>query len=215
MSEVTTSMALMDFIPVFFFGIGILYLLQIGYQFLGRNLYTAMAGGGVLCFVGGFYKATSKLLEAASGYCLIALETSQFIMLAPGFVLLFVAALGLLRSSPRKGLLAVVGMELWKIPFIAIMTLANLGFLVVMAVFASRNKMRFAAGLYIMSALGMLVMGYLSTQPFISAGAHWLSQSVNSLVQLLAMAGHITLCRGLAPATQLSNTYAGSCGSTL
>ena len=61
MNEVTTFMALMDFLPVFFFGIGMLYLLRIGYQFLGRNLYTAMAGGGVLCFVGGFYKATSKL----------------------------------------------------------------------------------------------------------------------------------------------------------
>lgn len=200
MYKLTTALALMDFLPVLFFGIGMLYLLRIGYYRLGRIPYTAMAGGAVLCFVGGFYKATSKLLEATYDYCLLALETSQFIMLAPGFVLLFIASLGLLKTGHSKGFLAVSGVEVWKIPFIAIMIMANLGFLVVMAVFALRNKMRFTAVLYIISASTMLLMGYLSTQPF-TTEMHWLAQSVNSVVQLLAMSGHITLCRGLVPVT--------------
>ena len=129
----------MDYIPVLFFGIGILYLLRVGYRYLSSSLYTAMAGGAVLCFVGGFYKATSKLIEASSGQCILALETSQFVMLAPGFVLLFISVLGLLKSSPSKGMLAVSGMEMWKIPFIAVMTLANLGFLVVLAIYPKKQ----------------------------------------------------------------------------
>lgn len=130
-------------------------------------------------------------------------------MLAPGFVLLFISVLGLLKSSPSKGLLTVSGMEMWKIPFIAVMTLANLGFLVVLAVFARRNRLHIPAALYILSALAMLAMGYLSTQAF-TTGMHWLAQSVNSLVQLLAMARHIALYRGLSTEAPTTHSVATS-----
>lgn len=66
MYEPTTTLALMDYIPVLFFRIGILYLLRVGYRYLTSILYTAMAGGGIM-LRGGFYKATSKLIEASSG----------------------------------------------------------------------------------------------------------------------------------------------------
>lgn len=78
MDEVTIFLALMDYLPVIFFGVGALYLLRIGYVYLTRGFYTALAGGAILCFTGGLYKATSKLMEASFDYCLLALQSSQF-----------------------------------------------------------------------------------------------------------------------------------------
>jgi len=197
MYEPTPMMALMDFLPVIFFGIGALYFLRIGYRFLGQGYYTAMAGGAVLCFVGGFYKAASKLMEASVGYCIVALEASQYVFLAPGFLLLFIAALALIKYKTLQGLPAAApAFEMWKIPFLALMTLANLGFLIAMAVFALKRKLRLPAVLYILSILATILMSYLATQPF-TTSMHWLAQSINSIVQLLAMAGHIILCRGV------------------
>ncbi len=197
MDEVTIFLALMDYLPVIFFGVGALYLLRIGYVYLTRGFYTALAGGAILCFTGGLYKATSKLMEASFDYCLLALQSSQFIMLAPGFVLLFVASLGLVRRNKTKvALAAAPGMELWKIPFIAIMSLANIAFLVVMAIFSFKNRLRSPAVLYLLSILTLLFMSYLSTQPM-TTKIQWIAQGVNSMVQLLAMAGHYILYRGL------------------
>lgn len=197
MDEVTVYLAFMDYLPVIFFGIGLLYLLRIGYVYLTRGFYTVMAGGAVLCFTGGIYKATSKLLEASLGYYLPALQSSQFIMLAPGFTLIFIASLGLLRQSKTEAMLAAVpGMELWKIPFIAVMTLANTGFLVTMAIFSLKNKLRLPAILYIFSFMTLFIMSYLSTQSM-TTKTQWLAQGVNSLVQISAMAGHLILYRGL------------------
>jgi len=197
MYEPTIFMALMDFVPVIFFGIGALYFLRIGYRFLGQGYYTAMAGGALLCFIGGLYKAASKLLEASIGYCIVALEASQYVFLAPGFLLLFISALALIKYKPVQGLPAAApAFEVWKIPFLALMTLANLGFLIAMAVFALKRKLRLPAVLYILSIMAMILMSYLATQPF-TTSMHWLAQSINSIVQFLAMAGHIILYRKL------------------
>lgn len=195
MYEATTIMALMDFLPVIFFGIGALYFLRIGYRFLSQGYYTAMSGGAVLCFIGGFYKAASKLMEASIGYCIVALEASQYVFLAPGFLLLFISALALIKFKTAKSLPAAApAIEVWKIPFLALMTLANLGFLIAMAIFALKRQLRLPAILYILSILAMIIMSYLATQPFTTT-MHWLAQSINSIVQLLAMSGHIILYR--------------------
>lgn len=193
MDKATVFLALLDYLTVIFFGIGSIYLLRIGYILLSRGFYTAMAGGAILCFVGGLYKATSKLIEASFDYCLVALQSSQFILLAPGFILLFVAALGLIRQNKTKTALATApGMEIWKIPFIAIMSLANIAFLVVMIIFSWRKKLRTPAVLYCLSILTLLFMTYLSSQPM-TTEIQWIAQGVNSIVQILAMAGHFIL----------------------
>jgi len=197
MDKVTVMLAITDFIPVMFFGVGSIYLMRIGYHFLTRDYYTAMAGGAILCFVGGLYKASSKLMEASLDYCLPALQSSQFIMLAPGFLLLFVASLGLLKKSKNEVMFAVApAMELWKIPFIAIMSLANIGYLIVLVIFSLKNKIRLPALLYILSMLTLLFMSYLSTRPM-TIEVQWFAQSINSVVQVFAAAGHFTLYRNL------------------
>lgn len=196
MNDLTISMALMDFVPVIFFGVGSIFLLRIGYRYLNIGLYTAMAGGAILCFTGGFYKASSKLLEAAFNYEIAELGSIQFILMAPGFVLLFIAAIGLFKKQETKHFaVAAPAMAVWKIPFLAIMTLANMGFLIVMSVLAYKNKLYIPLLFYVLSIVTMVAMSYLATLPPTIA-MQWIAQSVNSLVQFFAMAGHILLYRG-------------------
>jgi len=205
MDGVTPLLALTDFIPVFLFGIGAIFFLRVSYQMLGPFHYTAMAGGAVLCFVGGFFKAISKLLEATFDTCIPALQTSQFVMLAPGFLLLFIASMGFFAKK-NKSLMSVapVVMETWKIPFIAIMTLSNIGFLVVMSVFSIKLKTKLPAVMYSLSIILLLLMPYLSTKEF-TTQIHWIAQSINSVVQLFAMIGHISLYKGFTKESSKKN----------
>lgn len=197
MEQVTVFLAISDFLPVIIFGIGLLFLLRIGYQYLDCGNYTAMAGGAILCFTGGLYKAASKLLEASFEFCLPALQSSQFIMLAPGFTLLLIASIGLLKGKRREVMFAVApAMELWKIPFIAVMSLANIGYLVVLAIFSMKRKFRAPVILYLLSTVTLLLMSYLSTRPM-TLQTQWVAQGVNSIVQLFAAAGHYILYRHL------------------
>jgi hypothetical protein len=197
MEQVTVFLAITDFLPVIIFGIGSLFLLRIGYQYLDSGNYTAMAGGAVLCFTGGLYKAASKLLEATYELYLPALQSSQFIMLAPGFTLLFIASIGLLKGKRREIMFAAApAMELWKIPFIAVMSLANIGYLVVLAIFSMKIKYRSPAILYLLSTVTLLLMSYLSTRPM-TLQTQWVAQGVNSVVQLFAALGHYILYRHL------------------
>ncbi len=207
MNEPGVFLAIADYLPVIFFGTGFLYLLRIGYAYLSRGYYTAMAAGAVLCFTGGLYKATSKLLETTFGYNIPALQSSQFIMLAPGFTLLFIASLGLFGKTKTACLQAAApGMELWKIPFIAVMTLSNIGFLIVMTVFSCKNKLKLPGFLYVFSILTLLLMSYLSTQTM-TVRTQWIAQGINSIVQILAMAGHILLYRGLKEKISKNSTH--------
>jgi hypothetical protein len=197
MEQVTVFLAITDFLPVIIFGIGSLFLLRIGFQYLDSGNYTAMAGGAVLCFTGGMYKAASKLLEATLELYLPALQSSQFIMLAPGFTLLFIASIGLLKGKRREITFAVApAMELWKIPFIVVMSLANIGYLVVLAIFSMKIKYRLPAILYLLSTVTLLLMSYLSTRPM-TLHTQWVAQGVNSIVQLFAALGHYILYRHL------------------
>lgn len=206
MYELTVFMALIDFLPVIFFGIGSIYLLRIGYLRLSPGFYTAMAGGAILCFVGGFYKAFSKLLHAIFMYQIDALESIQFILMAPGFFLLFIGAIALLKDRDHYSgkLLSVAPVMLaWKIPFLILMILFNTGFLIVMGAYALKNRLFLVASLYLLSMLTMYGMGYMSTIPSTTT-MNWIEQSVNMFVQLSAMTGHILLYYGLLKTNKLA-----------
>ncbi len=77
MNKVTVLIALMDYLPMLLFGVGTHYFLRIGFSFLSRGFYTAMDGSAILCFLGGLYKATSKLLEAVWRLEIPALQSIQ------------------------------------------------------------------------------------------------------------------------------------------
>ena len=74
MYNFTISMALMDFVPVIFFGITAVLLLGDLYNKMGKGAYVTFAAGSVNVFLAGFCKALWKLLYAADICDFVALE---------------------------------------------------------------------------------------------------------------------------------------------
>ena len=68
MYHFTVPMALMDFLPVIFFGITAVLLLRDLYNKMFKGAYALLAAGAVNVFLAGFCKATWKLLYGA-GIC--------------------------------------------------------------------------------------------------------------------------------------------------
>lgn len=66
MYNFTIPMALMDYLPVIFFGITAVILLRDLYNKMSKGAYALLAAGSVNVFIAGFCKATWKLLYAAN-----------------------------------------------------------------------------------------------------------------------------------------------------
>ena len=99
MYNFTVPMALMDFVPVFFFGVSAVLLLRDLYNKMFKGAYALLAAGSVNVFLAGFCKALWKLLYAADICDFKALEE----MFMP------VNSLGLLFVG-----LSLIGMLCWK-----------------------------------------------------------------------------------------------------
>jgi hypothetical protein len=85
--DYTVSLALVDFLPVIFSGIGVLVLAWMIGRFdstSGKVAYLSAA----LIVLGGLSKAGWKLIIAATGTDILLLENLLFIFLGPGFTLL-------------------------------------------------------------------------------------------------------------------------------
>ena len=74
MYNFTVPMALMDFVPVFFFGVSAVLLLRDLYNKMFKGAYALLAAGSVNVFLAGFCKALWKLLYAANICDFVALE---------------------------------------------------------------------------------------------------------------------------------------------
>ena len=66
MYHFTVPMALMDFLPVIFFGVSAVLLLRDLYNKMFKGAYALLAAGSVNVFLAGFCKALWKLLYAAN-----------------------------------------------------------------------------------------------------------------------------------------------------
>ena len=74
MYNFTIPMALMDFVPVVFFGVSAVILLRDLYNKMFKGAYALLAAGCVIVFTAGFCKALWKLLYAANICDFVVLE---------------------------------------------------------------------------------------------------------------------------------------------
>lgn len=196
MYDVSIPMALMDYLPVFFFGYAALLLQQDLYNKMSKGSFALFAAGTVNVFCAGFCKATWKLLYAA-GVCDIAVFNAMFLPVQSiGFLLL---GLGLLRMFLKKqhSLVLLAAPPVFKGTFLFIgMMVAGLGCLCVsLIILAAKMKKYSLILLFVLAFLGSLAMGYLSSQDSGSALVNWIEQSTNTLSQGCLMAGVILLHR--------------------
>lgn len=196
MYNFTVPMALMDFLPVAFFGVTAVLLLRDLYNKMFKGAYALLAAGSVNVFLAGFCKALWKLLYAANICDFVVLEK----MFMP------VNSLGLLFAG-----LSLIGMLCWKrknvilsaappvfassLPFIMMMVVGLGGLCAGLSVVAAKMKKAPVMILFILSFVCAMAMGYMSSQDSTQAWVNWAEQSINTASQLCLMLGTVVLHR--------------------
>jgi hypothetical protein len=190
------SLALFDFVPVTMFLIGGFFLVRIAIMQRGNQCGRMVMAGALLIFLGGFLKATWKLLYAAEVANIQWMSQIQFVLLAPGFVALLVAAILLARGRRKNNNPPLLAIAVWKIPFLALMTLASMGANGILAYISFRRGAKLAAVGFIVAFLCLVGMGAMASGEQTLA-KQWLEESINTTGQLGFMIGSILLYKRL------------------
>ena len=166
-------MALVDYIPVLFFGLGVKIIAGELYKDKKKGLGLCFLIGAGMVILAGFFKATYKLLYALGIGDFAWMSNQFFANQAFGFLLAGIAvALTAVKADKAYAFLPV--MALVGIMIIGLGALdAGLCYL------ASKAKKRGALVCFIVSFFLCLGMGYLSSKDFDQAFMNWVAQLVN------------------------------------
>ena len=161
--EFTVPMALVDYIPVIFFGIASLVLLC-DLDGKSSKLSTLIFALGTLAvFTAGACKATWKLLYAANIGDFAFLNKMFFPTQSVGFLLAGVGALLILMTSKKEG------KKLYSVNVFAFIGMMVFGLGVmdaVLCVLAAKLKKPGVIAIFVFSFVCSLCMGYLSSKDF-------------------------------------------------
>ena len=194
MYNFTIPMALMDFVPVIFFGITAVLLLRDLYNKMAPGVYALLAAGSVNVFLAGFCKALWKLLYAAKICDFVALEEMFMPVNSLGLLFVGVAMIGMLCRK-KKSLMLSVAPPVFasSLPFIALMVLGLGGLCTGLSILAAKMKKAPVMVLFILSFVCAMAMGYMSSQDSTQSWVNWVEQSINTVSQLCLMIGVIAL----------------------
>lgn len=187
-------MALMDFVPVAFFGVAAFLLQQDLYGKMCKGMFALFAAGTINIFAAGFLKALWKLLYAANICDFQALNTMFLPVQSIGFLL---AGLGILLMLAKKKLpvLAVPPVFGGSVIFIMMMVLGLGSICTVLSILAFKMKKKGAAVLFVLAFLCSMGMGAMSGQDATRAWVNWVEQGINCVGQGLLMSGVLVLHR--------------------
>ena len=193
MYHFSIPMALVDFLPVLFFGYAAAMLQRDLYDKMRKSHFALFAAGTINIFAAGFLKATWKLLYAA-GICDFQALNSMFLPVQSiGFLL---AGLGIaLMMTTRKKVLLAAAPPVFSgsIVFIMMMVLGLGSICTCLSILAVKMKRKGAMVLFILAFLCSMGMGAMSGQDATQAWVNWTEQSINCVGQVLLMLGVITL----------------------
>lgn len=194
MYNFTVPMALMDFVPVIFFGVTAVILLRDLYNKMFKGAYALLAAGSVNVFMAGFCKALWKLLYAAGICNFVALEEMFMPVNSLGLLFVGMSLIGMLCWKKKSGMLSVAPPVFTSsMPFIMMMVVGLGGLCAGLCVVASKMKKTPVMVLFILSFVCAMAMGYMSSQDSTQAWVNWAEQSINTLSQLCLMLGTIAL----------------------
>lgn len=208
--DYTLSLALLDFLPVFFAALGFFYIVRLVSFVLPMQGRIAF-WGGALVVLGGFVKALWKLLMASSAGTLNAawMENALFILMAPGYILLAWCVWQAARSVQGKRIFgawalpvtAIVLLFLtsfylyhldpaspaWERILLTALVLATLLTAVLLILFAARLKLSRAVLLLLVNLLIVLILNGLARQPEQPIRLQWVEEVIN-VISWLAFA---------------------------
>ena len=190
----TIPMALMDFVPVIFFGITAVLLLRDLYNKMFKGAYALLAAGCVNVFMAGFCKALWKFLYAANICDFVALEKMFMPVNSLGLLFVGLSLIGMLCWK-RKGAMFSVAPVVYtsSLPFIMMMVLGLGGMCAALSILAAKMKKAPVMVLFILSFVCAMAMGYMSSQDSTLSWVNWVEQSINTVSQLCLMIGTVLL----------------------
>ena len=195
MYHFTVSMALMDYLPVIFFGVTMVILQQDLYGKMRPGVYTLFSAGTVNVFMAGFLKATWKLLYAANICDFVLLEKMFLPVNSIGLLMVGLSLIGMMCCK-RKGVsvLSVVPAAVRGSFLFIMMMVVGLGSMcAVLSVLAARMRKKGTTLLFVLSFAAAMGMGYMSSQDSTLAWVNWAEQSINTVSQLCLMCGTLIL----------------------
>ena len=196
MYHFTIPMALMDFVPVVFFGITAALLLRDLYNKMFKCAYALLAAGSVNVFMAGFFKALWKLLYAANICDFVALEEMFMPVNSLGLLFVGLSLIGMLCRKKKSVMLSAAPPVIASsIPFIMMMVLGLGGLCAGLSVLSAKMKKGKVKILFILSFVCAMAMGFMSSQDVTLAWVNWVEQSINIISQGCLLAGVIILHR--------------------
>ena len=200
-------MALVDLIPVFFFGAAAWLLQKDLYNKMSKGAYALFCAGTIDVFLAGFLKALYKLLYAANVCDFSTLSTLFFPLQAIGFMLAGLGLVGLITRPQGKGrMYAVAAPAVFSgtMIFVVLMVLGLFGIDFSLSAVAKKMKKPVAIAMFALSFLFSLMMGYLSSKDFSQSYMHWVAEGVNVFGQAFFFIGTLILHKNGLGSFQLS-----------
>ena len=199
-------MALVDYIPVFFFGAAALILQRDLYNKMSKGAYALFCAGTINVFLAGFLKALYKLLYAAGACDFSALNTLFFPLQAIGFMLAGLGLVCLITRPQGKGRMysvAVPAAFSGTMIFVVLMVLGLFGIDFSLSAVSKKMKKPAAIAVFALSFIFSLGMGYLSSKDFSESYMHWAAEGVNVFGQAFFFIGTLMLHRNGLESLQL------------
>ena len=193
MYNFTVPMALMDYIPVIFFGISAALLQLDLYNKMRKEAFALFSAGTINIFAAGLLKATWKLLYAAGICDFQALNTMFLPVQSIGFLL---AGLGIVLMLCRKKevlLAAAPPVFSGSVLFIMMMVLGLGSICTCLSILAAKLKKKAVMVLFILAFAASMGMGAMAGQDVTQAWVNWVEQGINCVGQGLLMWGVLIL----------------------
>lgn len=208
--EYTLSLALVDFLPVLFTAIGLMYIVRMVSHINIQQGKIALVGM-VLTVAGGFFKATWKLIMAAtqSEVNITWMDDGLFAWMAPGYTLLAWSVWQTVRAVQRKKtfhtwltpIIIIILMfassiylytsnptsPAWERILLSVMVLATIITGVLLIAFAFRQKLPLAGWLFIVNLVGIFLLNGLARIDEQTIMLQWIEESINTVSWLAFM----------------------------
>lgn len=202
MKDFSVAMALVDYIPVLFFGIAAVMLQKDLYEKMRKDAFAMFSAGTINVFVAGALKATYKLLYAVGICDFEPLNAMFFPVQSIGFLLAGAGIIAMFCFKKSKGskLLSVAPVVFSGTFLFVGLMVAGLGCMNVgLSILAIKMKKPMAVVMFVFAFICSLCMGYLSSQDFAQASMNWIAEGVNVAGQGCFLSGAVILHKaGLA-----------------
>lgn len=198
-------MAITDYIPVVLFTVSSIILQRYLYGRMSKGAFALFAAGTIMICVAGYFKATWKLLYYLNICDFEKLNHCFFPMQATGFLLAGIAMVAMTCHTQGKesleahaavpALLTAPAVYSGTMIFVMAMVFGTIAMNTGLSIQAKKQHNPLAIVMFVLSAVCLLAMGYLSSKDFSKASLNWIAEGINFLGQAMFLTGAILISK--------------------